>query len=405
MKEKYRSGAKSLKRGNSSAKNAGLFSVVVISFLTSMLAVLKFSYCSIHNFASAVANYCYSDIPFYYDAHNLVAHQWTYLSASQSVEYPALLGIVIYLTSLITPRFSVPGAIYFDINMVVLVILFISAGVLVKKIRPSSFKYFVFAPAVLASLFINWDLWAVVPTLLAIYFFEGQKYSRSGIALGAAIAAKFYPIVLVIPIVVIFLRSRKFKELRAFLASTLFIWSAINVPIMITSFGAWLRFYKYSFSRGIGYGSIYEALQILGVQVTKLNLVYSVATLLMFAFITVYLFKKKSIESLATEAFLPVFAFTIFSKVYSPQYVLWTTSLACFAITSKKHRYLFFLWQFFELLYHWGIWRWLLWTGQQGHHVIGLASEPYAVISLLRIATMCLFFISIISPLRGKGTA
>ena len=60
---------------------------------------------------------------------------------------------------------------------------FISALIL-KALAPKHLYLFLASPAVIASLFINWDLIAVASALLTIYFFEKKKYEESAIALG-----------------------------------------------------------------------------------------------------------------------------------------------------------------------------------------------------------------------------
>jgi uncharacterized membrane protein len=63
------------------------------------------------------------------------------------------------------------------------------------------------------SLFINWDLWVVVSMILAIYHFDKKKFEISGIWLGVAIATKFFPVVLLLPIAIIFIVTEKYLSL------------------------------------------------------------------------------------------------------------------------------------------------------------------------------------------------
>jgi Gpi18-like mannosyltransferase len=61
--------------------------------------------------------------------------------------------------------------------------------------KPEYAYLYPLAPVVVASLFINWDLWVVAGAILAIYFFDQKKYEASSIWLGIAISTKFFPIV------------------------------------------------------------------------------------------------------------------------------------------------------------------------------------------------------------------
>jgi uncharacterized membrane protein len=101
---------------------------------------------------------------------------------------------------------------YFNINIFFLILLFIATVIVVRKIRPE-FAYLVpVAPAMIASLFINWDLWAIATMMLAIYWFDRKQYLASAVLLGISISTKFLPIFLLIPIVFIFWRDSKMKE-------------------------------------------------------------------------------------------------------------------------------------------------------------------------------------------------
>ena len=96
-------------------------------------------------------------------------------------------------------------------------------------------------------------------------------------------------------------------------------------------------------------------------------------------------------------AFFAVFAFTVFSKVYSPQYVLWLTPLAVLALRSQRQINFYFIWQTFELIYHFAIWRYIYWLGLGGK-MEGLAPEHYSIISLLRMFSLILFTLSLAYP-------
>ena len=90
------------------------------------------------------------------------------------MEYPPIIGLGNWLISFITPdQFS--DRWFFDINAAIAIILFLLSALLVKKMRPEYAYLYPLAPAVVASLFINWDLWVVVGAILAIYFFDQKK--------------------------------------------------------------------------------------------------------------------------------------------------------------------------------------------------------------------------------------
>jgi hypothetical protein len=110
---------------------------------------------------------CYTDIPALFSERGLDTNTFPYLLPTNSFEYPPVIGLGNWLISFITP-ISNPHRYFFDINAAIIIALFFVSAFIVKKIAPKYQYLFPLAPAVVASLFINWDIWAVVTTLAAI---------------------------------------------------------------------------------------------------------------------------------------------------------------------------------------------------------------------------------------------
>ena len=250
-------------------KTAKVRTLVLLAILASLLSVAKFSHCADTGWATPdqYVHACYSDLPALFEARGLSTQQWPFASDDNSVEYPVITAMVMYVTS-----FAANSPVsYFNVNIFFLILLFIATVVLVRKIRPE-FAYLVpVAPAMIASLFINWDLWAIATMLLAIYWFDRKQYLGSAALMGLSISTKFLPVFLLIPIAFILWRENKVKELLKFVAVTLGTWLAINLPFALTTPTGWWRFYKLNLERGPDWGSIWLALQQLGINFTNLN--------------------------------------------------------------------------------------------------------------------------------------
>jgi hypothetical protein len=389
-----------------------LAAVIFASLFSSFLAFIKFNPCRSNDFAGSIATSkaCYSDIPIFWIGRVLEAHLWPfsffivpeYSISINPIEYPVIIGLVIWLVSYITPTNGLVDVNYFDVNAIILTILFVISSFFVLKMNRSNVYLYIFAPAVFFSLFINWDMWAVVPALMCVYYFDQKKLILSSIFLAIAISAKFYPIVLLLPIFFIFVKRKKWAGLIQYLFTTLLIYLLINIPFVVNDFDGWFYFFEANFSRGIGYGSLWEALQIFGVPVDNLNLLYVTCSLVTFSIIGYYYYKLGFIEKLSQIAFLSIFAFTLFSKVYSPQYVLWLAPFAVLAIGSNRSRIAYFGWQLMELVYHFAIWRYLYWLGD-GKQVDGTSPELYATISLLRLVALIIFSVVIMNEIKIKN--
>ena len=377
-------------------------SFIAAVFTSALLSFLKFNHCRLNDWTSP-DNYihaCYTDIPALFSERGLDTNTFPFSSATNSIEYPPIIGLGNWLISFITPNTN-SHRWFFDINILLITILFFGCALIVRKMQPQLTYLFIFAPAVIASLFINWDIWAVVTALLAIYYFDQKKFELSAIWLGVSIATKFFPIVLLLPIAVIFYRNKKVRELFRYLSTTFIIWAAFNLPIMLTYFDGWWRFYKLNLERSADFGSIWYGLSLLNIDSPSLNLIYPVISIGLFAGFTFFLIKLKKTPKLAQVALFAVVIFTTVGKVYSPQFVLWLTPLAVIALTNSRQQITFWLWQASEIIYHLAIWQYLaLFTGAQ----FGLPDGGYVIAIALRVVGISCFTYVLMRDLAGTST-
>ena len=354
--------------------------LVVLVILASLISFAKSSHCQNTDWATPgqYIHACYSDLPALYGSRGLDKNAWPFTSNENSVEYPVITAMVMYVTS-----FGANSpATYFNINIFFLVLLFLATVVIVRKIRPE-FAYLVpVAPAMIASLYINWDLWAIATMMLAIYWFDRKQYLHSSLIMGVSISTKFLPIFLLIPIAFILWRDGKVKELIKYVAVVALTWIAINAPFALTTPTGWWRFYRLNLERGADWGSIWLALEQLGLSLTNLNYLSVLLLLIALTTVAILLFELKYTPTLASVAFIVLASVMLASKVYSPQYVLWLTPLAVIALTNKKDLHAFWVWQATEVIYHVAIWQHLASvTGAK----FGLAATPFAILTLVRI--------------------
>ena len=355
--------------------------VLALALIASAISFAKFSHCENTTWATPdqYIHACYSDLPSLFSARGLDKNQWPYSSNTNAVEYPVLTGVIMFLTADLVDS---PIA-YFNLNVIFLMFIFVALVLITRKIKPEYGYLLPVAPAMLASLFINWDLWAIITMLLSIYWFDRKADLYSALAIGISISTKFLPIFLLFPIAFIMWRQNRIKELSKYLAITLSVWLLINVPFILTTPTGWWRFYKLNLERGADWGSLWLALNQLGIGLTNLNFLAILLLLIGMTSIAIFLFELKSTPTLGSVAFIVLAVVMVVSKVYSPQYVLWLTPLAIIALTSSKDLPAFWIWQGGEIIYHVAIWQHLaLVTGAH----FGLPQEGYALLTLLRIA-------------------
>jgi uncharacterized membrane protein len=378
-----------------------LATVIFLALLATLLGVFKFSSCEGNGWATP-AQYihaCYSDIPALYGERDLDKDQWSYSSTTDAVEYPVLTGTVMWIFALATPAGENEIRTYYRINIAFLAALFILIAVIVYRIRPEFAYLTTLAPAAIGSLYINWDLWAIISMMLSIYWFDRKKYKHSAIAIGISISTKFLPVFLLLPIVLILWRRNEVKELARYIAIAVLIFATINLPVLLTTPQGWLRFYELNFDRGQDWGSLWYALTSLGVNLGNTNFFAILALFVSVLFVSLLIFSTKNVLTLADVSFIVLALVMIASKVYSPQYILWLVPLAVIAMSTRKDLHAFWIWQIAEVMYHVAIWQHLATvTGAK----FGLPLGGYALITLIRILA-CLYFLGVLVKKQVKG--
>ena len=363
--------------------------ILLLALLASLLSFAKFNYCAENSWQSPdqYVHACYSDIPALYGERGLDKGVWAYSSGDESVEYPVIQGAIMWATAKVIPA-GVNN--YFYGSALLLALLFIFISLLVFKMKPEFSYLLPLAPAAIASMYINWDLWAIATMLLAIYWFDRKAELASAIALGIAISTKFLPVFLLIPIAIIFFRQEKMAKFVKYAAITLTTFVAINLPVALTTPEGWWRFYDLNLNRGSDWGSLWYALSNLGLDLTHQNYLSVLLLAIGLTSLAIYLLQLRTPPQLAQIALFVMIIVMAVSKVYSPQYVLWLTPLAVIALADKRDIKVFWLWQGAEILYHVAIWQHL---AQVTGAKFGLPVVAYSVITLIRIGASILLLV------------
>ena len=360
---------------------------------------------------------CYSDIPFLYQlrgfADGWLPYVQTGTGQGPALEYPVLTGGFMQIASWLTGRggsASARSLIFFDWNVLLLFICLLVTVVctaLTVRRRTWDAAFVALAPGVILCSLINWDLLAVALTAGSMLAWSRSRVGWSGVLLGLAIAAKFYPLLLLGPLLVLCFRS---GQLRAFWVTTgaaLASWTVVNLPVYLANHDGWLNFYTFSSTRGTDWGSIWYVLQVLGhpVSAERLNTAAMGLLVVLCIGIAVLALRAKRRPRYAQLAFLVVAAFCLTNKVYSPQYVLWLIPLAALARPRWRD---FLVWQIGEMLYFAAIWYFLL---QYGSDNKGLPEGWYIVAILVHVIATSYFAAMIVrdviapqhDPIRTDG--
>jgi uncharacterized membrane protein len=219
--------------------------------------------------------------------------------------------------------------------------------------------------------------------LLSIYWFDRKRETLSAVTLAISIATKFFPIVLLLPVAIIFLRRQDIRGAIRYIVLTLSVFVAINIPFALTTPQGWWRFYELNLERKADWGSLWYALSVLGLDLAAINYLSILTLLIVITAVSIFLLQVERTLSLSESALYIFIGVMAVSKVYSPQFVLWLAPLVILALRDKRDLPWFWGWQIAEIGYHIAIWQHLaLLTGA----TYGLSVKAYAVFILIRIA-------------------
>ncbi len=323
---------------------------------------------------------CYTDVFALYFAEGLDKGEVPYFG--HAVEYPVLTGAVMGVIG--WPARALdrthPARTFFDLTALLLAGAALVTGWALARLhrsRPWDAAMFALAPAMVVTAFVNWDLVAVALATVALLAWARRRLVWAGIALGLAVAAKFYPLLFLGPMFLLCLRAdvagfrlarprlsrlAAARSLRAFVltaATAFFTWLAVNLPVAIFARESWSRFFVLSRDRGADWGTFWYWLQHVmsrpldhGLAAGKapglLNLGVTVALVIGCIGIALLALLAPRRPRLGQLLFLVVAVFLVTGKVWSQQYVLWLIPLA---VLARPRWGAFLAWQACELAY------------------------------------------------------
>ena len=379
--------------------------LVVASVLGMVLAFAEKFPCRSGAWNSYVGQFqraCYTDIyPLYY-GEGLSAGKVPY--TGHPVEYPVLIGGAMQAAAALVRNVSVAirGREFFDVTVVLLAVCAVATVLATARAagskgpgRRAQALMVALSPAFILSAFINWDLIAVALTALGIAAWAARRGVWAGVLLGLGVAAKFYPLVVFGPLLLLCLRAGRMRDFAKCVAAGVIAWLAVNLPVMIVAPSGWARFYVFSKDRGADWGSIWYMFEhfsvpVLGnTQLSALNKLSAVFFALACAAIAVLALAAPRRPRLPQLCFLVLAAFLMTNKVWSPQYVVWLVPLA---VLARPRLWPYLLWQLAEVAYFFGIWGYLIFfyaaEGNQVTGYQGISTGWYFATLLARFLTV-----------------
>jgi uncharacterized membrane protein len=275
------------------------------------------------------------------------------------MEYPVLTGYFQYANARLAEAWlaaadvvpvlpaALPVVVYFTISAVWLALAWLVIVWAVFRLRPTrpwDAVLVAASPLVAVHVFTNFDALAVASATAAMLALARRRPVLAGVLLGVGGAAKFYPLLLLLPVLLIGLRRRTLGPAMRVIGAAVLTWAAVNLPVALAFTPGWSEFFELNRTRPADPDSLWFVVSYFsgwpgfdgelaaGEVPTVLNAVVAVLFAACCVGIAVLARYAPRPPRLASLAFLVVAAFLLVNKVWSPQYSLWLVPLAVLAL-------------------------------------------------------------------------
>nr|WP_308170449.1 glycosyltransferase family 87 protein [[Mycobacterium] fortunisiensis] len=307
------------------------------------------------------------------DATGQPRQQYDGSPAIRYMEYPVLTGLYQYVSmslaktyTAVTKLVSVPVVaevvMFFNISAFGLALAWLATIWATSRMagrRVWDAALVAGSPIVIFQVFTNFDALATAAAAGAMLAWARRKPVWAGALIGIGVAAKLYPLLLFVPLVLLGLRTGRLREVGQSLLAAVVTWLAVNLPIMVLFPRGWSEFFRLNTRRGDDMDSLYNVVKSftdwrgfdpdLGFwqPPTVLNTVTAVLFVACCIAIGYIALTAPRRPRLAQLAFLVVAAFLLTNKVWSPQFSLWLVPLAVLAL---PHRRILLAWMTIDAL-------------------------------------------------------
>jgi hypothetical protein len=270
----------------------------------------------------AFNHFGYTDIVSLYYRDKLIERPRPYFD--YPFEYPVGLGLLVYALNAARRMQA-----YFLWTSTFLAACGLAIAWLIPRFPRGRVWLLALSPALAFYVNLNWDMWPVLLTVIALLLFVRGRDGWGAAVLTAAIWTKFFPIVILPLILAERARLRRWRAAGRIAAGFGLVSVVMNAPLLVVRPRAWLYFFEQSRIRGreVNLWNLFDRWKLTTARINTLSFALLVAGLAVF---TLMVWRGRK------NAFLPASCaalawFFFVNKVYSPQYSLWVVVLLAVA--------------------------------------------------------------------------
>lgn len=359
---------------------------------------------------------CYSDLPVVYTSSGLASGAGPYADGV-TLNQPPLASLLAWFVGRFAPHEVTIAAqrTYFDVASVLLLVAALVTVVAVWSMtggrRGWDTVLVAVSPVLVVSGLLSFDLAAVALATAGLAFWSRRHPVAAGVLIGLAISARTYPVLLLLAIGLLALRTGRRRAALVTAVSALAAFLVVTVPVALTASSAssgWTGYLSAFLEQRAGYGSLWVLPQLVqqavgagstsglpGAAVIVLTVgAWIVWTLL----VTVFVLWAPRRPRLPQVAFLLVAGFCVLGAAFPPQASLWLLPLAALAVPRWRDQ---LIWWATELAYFAAVW---LFIAGQTNTNRALPPELYAVFLLLRLAAVVWLIVCVARQARTPRT-
>lgn len=272
---------------------------------------------------------CYNDIQPLYEGRGIATHEFPYINAylaadglkAGGIEYPVLTGLFMWASGYLADDINE----YLHVSALLLAPFALLTAWLLYRMSGVRALYWAAAPTLALYAFHNWDLLVVAAAVGSLYLWRGRRYTGAAILLGIGGALKLYPLLFIAPLILDRWADGDKTGARRVAAWGAGTWVAVNLPIFYLNPPSWWLTYRFHSLRAPNVDSLWGQ-SFPSMAPALINLISAVLTLVTIAAVLWWCMKRSRAEGRfpflqACAAVLT--AFLLWSKVQSPQYMLW----------------------------------------------------------------------------------
>jgi uncharacterized membrane protein len=343
---------------------------------------------------------CYSDLP----VSSGLGHAMPYLPGAPHLDQPMISGLVMWLVGLAVPDGSlmVRQQWYFALWAVLITILVMALVIVTAASVPRApwrAAHVALSPVLVLAALVSVDLLGVLLASVALWAWGRDRIVWAGVLLGLAISARSYPLVLLVAIGLLAVRSGRVAPWRRLAITTLVTWLAVSLPWLVVNSDGLLSVYRSWWRAGASYGSLWMVSGLLGHglpqgRVTILVMVGWVGAVVVGTIFALSLNRRPAVAEVSLVMLVIV---VVTGKAVPVQAALWLLPLiALVGLKWRDH----LIWAGCEATYFVAVWLYIAGLSKPDR---GLPSGGYSAILLLRIAAWLYVLVQVWRVARSRA--